>query len=108
MEDNKIDFIISPVSIGLEPPKINDIINDSKSAQKNPVFEYKMDYFTALPNCLGVPAVTMPVVEDKSYKFPSSFMIQGYFGEDYHLLKIAKELDEILTKNNLTVNNWGF
>lgn len=49
-----------------------------------------MDYYTALPNCTGAPAITMPVQEDsKNYKFPSSFMIQGYYGEDYHLLKIA-------------------
>ncbi|CDW89865.1 UNKNOWN [Stylonychia lemnae] len=103
MEENQLDIIISPVSIGIEPPKINDILNDNKGAQKNPVFEYKMDYFTALPNCLGIPAITMPVQECKTYKFPSSFMIQGYFGEDYHLLKIAKELDSLLRINKLNV-----
>ena len=87
-EANNLDFILSPVAIGERPPKINDVINASEA--KNPVFEYKMDYYTAFPNCTGTPAITMPVKEtSSSYEFPSSFKIQGYFGEDYHLLRIA-------------------
>ena len=95
---NNLDFAISPVSIDAEgtnaPPLIEKVLNDKESAVKNPVYEYKMDYFTALPNCLGIPAITMPVNEDKvNKKFPTSFMLQGFFGEDYHLLKIAKLVD---------------
>lgn len=71
-----MDFVISPVAIGIEPPKIDDILNSANSATKNPVYEYKMDYYTALPNSLGIPAITMPVHEDmQKYKFPTSFML---------------------------------
>jgi Asp-tRNA(Asn)/Glu-tRNA(Gln) amidotransferase A subunit family amidase len=87
-EANNLDLILSPVAIGERPPKINDVLNASEA--KNPVFEYKMDYYTALPNCTGTPAITIPVKEtNSSYEFPSSFKIQGFFGEDYHLLRIA-------------------
>ncbi len=65
---------MSPTSIGIEPPKISDLLNEEKA--KNPVYEYKMDYYTALPNCTGTPAVTIPIQEDRQkYKFPSSFKI---------------------------------
>ena len=58
-EQNNIDFILSPVAIGELPPKIDDILNQKE--KKNPVYEYKMDYYTAFPNCTGTPAITMPV-----------------------------------------------
>ena len=102
-EEKNLDFIISPVAIGELPPKINDIINQKE--KKNPVYEYKMDYYTALPNCTGTPAITIPVTESNSQygEFPSSFKIQGYFGEDYHLLKIAQEIESALTKEKMNV-----
>jgi Asp-tRNA(Asn)/Glu-tRNA(Gln) amidotransferase A subunit family amidase len=57
-----------------------------------------MDYYTALPNCTGTPAITIPVREASSNcaqygGFATSFKIQGYFGEDYHLLRIASEIE---------------
>jgi Asp-tRNA(Asn)/Glu-tRNA(Gln) amidotransferase A subunit family amidase len=77
--------------IGERPPKISDILTRSK----NPVFEYKMDYFTAFPNCTGTPAITIPVQEPSGQygEFPTSFKIQGYFGEDYHMLRIANQIE---------------
>ena len=62
MRQENIDFIISPNSFGEKPPKIGEILADSLD-DKSPVYEYKMDYFTAVSNCLGVPALTMPVSE---------------------------------------------
>ena len=61
-ESYNIDFIISPVAIGEKPPLISDVINQTE--KKNPVYEYKMDYYTALPNCTGTPAITMPIKEN--------------------------------------------
>ena len=114
-EENNIDFIISPVAIGEKPPRIDDVIN--QPASKNPVYEYKMDYYTALPNCTGTPAITMPIVYtllslisfreetlNPAYEgFPSSFKLQGYFGEDYHLLRIAKGIECLLKESRMWV-----
>ncbi|TNV79929.1 hypothetical protein FGO68_gene2537 [Halteria grandinella] len=95
-EKGNIDMIISPVVIGERPPKISDVIGQSE--KKNPVYEYKMDYYTAYPNATGTPAITIPVQEaDQRYgEFPTSFKIQGCFGEDYHLLRIAKQIEKAL------------
>jgi Asp-tRNA(Asn)/Glu-tRNA(Gln) amidotransferase A subunit family amidase len=60
IKSNEIDMVISPTTIGEEPPKIADIIAvDNK--ERNPVFEFKMDYYTAFANSLGIPAITLPV-----------------------------------------------
>jgi hypothetical protein len=47
---------------------INDVIgsassslNENDAKARNPVFEFKMDYYTAFPNSLGVPSITLPV-----------------------------------------------
>jgi len=99
-EENNLDAILSPVAIGEEPPLIKDIMEQSE--KKNPVYEYKMDYYTALPNCTGTPAITMPVVEaGVKPRFPTSFKLQGYFGEDYHLLNIAEEVESALKSSKM-------
>ena len=55
-----------------------------------------MDYFTALSNCLGVPSMTIPIHESNDYDgFPGSIRIQGYFGEDYHLLRLSQAIENI-------------
>ena len=61
---------------------------------KSPVYEYKMDYFTVVSNCLGVPNLTVPLFESQEAKtkydnFPSSIRLMGHFGEDFHLLRIG-------------------
>ena len=72
-EGNKLDLILSPVALG-EAPKIEDVLNQTE--KKNPVYEYKMDYYTAFPNCTGTPAITMPVQERGSKaEFPTSFKL---------------------------------
>ena len=53
-------MVISPTTIGEEPPKIKDILA-ADDKERNPVFEFKMDYYTAFANSLGIPAVTLPV-----------------------------------------------
>jgi len=49
--------VISPTGFGELPPKISDITapdsNSKAGEKKSPVFEYKMDYFTVVSNCLG-------------------------------------------------------
>jgi Asp-tRNA(Asn)/Glu-tRNA(Gln) amidotransferase A subunit family amidase len=105
MEKNDIDVVISPTAIGEEPPLISNFTNiprDSKTL--SPVYEYKNDYFTAFPNTLGIPSITLPIQETwgkdpktgeltSAYKFPSSVKICNYFGEDYHLLRIARQME---------------
>jgi hypothetical protein len=39
-----------------------------------------------------------------AYKFPSSIKICTYFGEDYHLLRIAKEMQLMLEENDVSVD----
>ena len=96
-------MILSPVAIGERPPKILDIINEKE--KKNPVYEYKMDYYTALPNCTGTPAITIPVNErtPKYGEFSTSFKLQGYFGEDYYLLRIAETVEQSLREAKMNV-----
>ena len=80
MRREDVDFILSPNAFGEKPPKISDILDGSLN-NKSPVYEYKMDYFTVVANCLGVPALTMPVFEEnkESLKafdnFPSSIRL---------------------------------
>lgn len=96
MRSQNIDFVISPNTFGEKPPKINDILSlgVNNDEIKSPVFEYKMDYFTVIANCLGVPAVSMPLFENENSKtkyenFPGSIRMTGFFGEDFHVLRSA-------------------
>ena len=111
MEDKEIDVVISPTTIGEEPTRIEDVVNAPKS-ERNPVYEFKMDYFSAFPNSLGIPSITLPIQETwckdpdtgartSAYKFPSSVKIHSYFGEDYHLLRIAKQMEEMIDENGM-------
>ena len=54
MMTHDIDFVISPTGFGEKPPKVDDILNPKDNSDKSPVYEYKMDYFTVISNCLGV------------------------------------------------------
>ena len=101
--------MISPTTIGAEPPRIEDILKP-QGAARNPVYEFKMDYFTAFPNSLGIPSVTLPIQETwgkdpttgmrtSAYKFPSSVKVHSYFGEDYHLLRICKQIENMFEAN---------
>ena len=112
MEDKQIDFVMSPTTIGEEPTRITDVTNAPKE-RRNPVYEFKMDYFTAFPNSLGIPSITLPVqetwgkdpdtgVRTSAYKFPSSVKIHSYFGEDYHLLRIAKQMEEMIEEAGMS------
>ena len=105
MERNDIDVVISPTAIGEGPPLISDFTNKPRDSKTlSPVYEYKSDYFTAFPNTLGIPSITLPIQETwgkdpktgertSAYKFPSSVKICTYFGEDYHLLRIARQME---------------
>ena len=103
-EKANIDMIIGPTTIGEEPPKIKDILG--KTYKSNPIFEYKMDYYTIFPNAAGIPAITMPFHEDpQKYQFPSSVKLHGYFGEDYHLLRIALQVETMLKEHGVDEKN---
>ena len=107
-----IDFVISPTGFGEKPPKISDVIgsgtNEADNQEsKSPVFEYKMDYFTVVSNCLGTPNLTVPVFENEEAKvkydnFPTSIRCMGYFGEDYHLLRIGQRLEKMFEMNGMS------
>lgn len=59
LEDNDIDVVISPTTIGEEPTRIKDVTESTEA--KNPIYEFKMDYYTVFPNSLGIPSVTLPI-----------------------------------------------
>jgi aspartyl-tRNA(Asn)/glutamyl-tRNA(Gln) amidotransferase subunit A len=109
MLSKDIDIVISPTTIGEEPTRIADVVGGTKKKNRNPVYEFKMDYFSAFPNSLGIPGVTIPIQETwgrdpktglrtSAYKFPGSVKVHALFGEDYHLLRIAKQM-EIMVEN---------
>lgn len=60
MERNDIDFVISPTTIGEEPTMVEEVMGRNTKA-RNPVYEFKMDYYTAFPNSLGIPSITVPI-----------------------------------------------
>ena len=90
------------------PPKISDIVAGDKGGEKkSPVYEYKMDYFTVVSNCLGTNNLTVPLFEDAEAKdkflnFPASIRMMGYFGEDFHLLRIGQRVEKILEVNGMS------
>jgi len=123
LERNDIDIVISPTTIGEEPTRIDDVVGSGKSSlddegsdkKRGPVYEFKMDYYTCFPNSLGIPSITLPVQESwgkdpetgmitSGYKFPSSIKICSYFGEDYHLLRVAKQMQNMLETNGVNVD----
>jgi len=79
MSTERIDFILSPNSLHETPVKITDILNPTPNKEKNSsIQEFKMDYYTTLANCLGVPALSVPINEDKDGKylgFPASIRL---------------------------------
>lgn len=110
MTKNNIDFVMCPNSFESVPQTIDELLNPEQSGVKTPVSEYKMDYFTVVANCLGVPALTVPIYESHDVKtgqkfngFPTSIRLQGFFGEDYHLLRIGQHVEGILQKNEMTM-----
>lgn len=113
MEKNDIDVVISPTAIEEEPPIIADFYKPKESKTANPVYEFKMDYFTAFPNSLGIPSMTLPIQETwgkdpktgervSAYKFPSSVKICTYYGEDYHLLRIARQMEIMIEEAGMS------
>jgi Asp-tRNA(Asn)/Glu-tRNA(Gln) amidotransferase A subunit family amidase len=101
MITHDIDFVISPTGFGETPPKVEDILNPKDDQDKSPVYEYKMDYFTVISNCLGTLNMTVPLFESedapKKYKnFPGSVRLMGFFGEDYHMIRIGQRIEKVL------------
>jgi hypothetical protein len=102
MEKNDIDVVISPTAIEEEPPVIADFYKPKDSKTLNPVYEFKMDYYTALPiqETWGKNPKTGERVS--AYKFPSSVKICTYFGEDYHLLRIARQMEIMIEEAGMS------
>jgi Asp-tRNA(Asn)/Glu-tRNA(Gln) amidotransferase A subunit family amidase len=61
LEKHDIDVVISPTTIEEEPPVIADFYKPKESKTANPVYEFKSDYYTAFPNSLGIPSITLPI-----------------------------------------------
>jgi len=50
--------------------------------------------------------MTMPLFESEESKskfggFPGSIRLQGYFGEDFHLIRSAHKIEKILQSNGM-------
>ena len=60
MEKNDIDIVISPTATREIPPLVDDKFRAARK-MNNPVYEFKSDYFTAFPNTLGIPSMTLPI-----------------------------------------------
>ena len=107
LKKHDVDFVISPTGFGELPPKISDIVAAKGAEKKSPVYEYKMDYFTVVSNCLGTNNLTVPLFEDAEAKekylnFPSSIRMMGYFGEDFHLLRTGQRVEKMLEMNGMS------
>ena len=109
MRKHNIDFIISPTSFKPMPTKLKDLLEASdEGSDISPVAEYKQDYFTVGANSLGVPAINIPFFESKDAAtkyngFPTSIRLQGFFGEDFHLLRISQKIERIFQENGMSV-----
>jgi len=42
-------------------------------------------------------------VRTSAYKFPTSVKIHGYYGEDFHLLRIAKQMEQMIDENGMSL-----
>ena len=62
-----------------------------------------MDYYTSFPNCTGTPAITIPVQERGSkLSSPRALSSKDTLG-DYHLLRIAESVDQMLEAADMKV-----
>jgi len=107
LREQDVDFVISPTGFGELPAKISDVVEANSSEKKSPVYEYKMDYFTVISNCLGTCNLTVPMFEapdaaEKYLNFPSSIRCLGFFGEDYHMLRVGQRIEKILEINGMS------
>ena len=57
-----------------------------------------MTRFTSPFNLSGSPVISMPFFLCKN-DFPLSFQLVGAFGSDFHLLSVAKKIEEIIYKH---------
>jgi Asp-tRNA(Asn)/Glu-tRNA(Gln) amidotransferase A subunit family amidase len=66
-----------------------------------------MDYFTVIANSIGTCNLTVPLFESEEAKtkylnFPSSVRLMGFYGEDFHLLRIGQRIEKILELNGMS------
>jgi len=104
MEWNGISCFVTPVSIG-KVPKISDLVGESES-KIDPVTEYVNDYYTVYNNLIGGCGITIPYKVNKNDEFPSSVRLLGYYGEDYHLLRVAKTIDDMMHDRDVKAKDW--
>jgi Asp-tRNA(Asn)/Glu-tRNA(Gln) amidotransferase A subunit family amidase len=104
MEWNGISSFITPVAVG-KVPKISDLVGEEGN-RIDPVQEYVNDYYTVYTNTVGACGVTIPYKLDPSQEFPASVRLLGYYGEDYHLLRVAKTIDDMLYDRDNTAKDW--
>ena len=88
------EVLITP-TIPIKPPNIldNHVIFKKKKKPVAPV----LTRFTSPFNLSGSPVISMPFYFDTN-SFPFSFQLVGAYGSDFHLLSVAKKIEEIIYK----------
>ena len=89
------EILITP-TIPVKPPNISDdhVIFKKKKKPLTPV----LTRFTSPFNLSGSPVISIPFFLDNN-DFPISFQLVGAFGSDFHLLSVAKKIEEIIKKH---------
>ena len=89
------EILITP-TIPIKPPSISDdhVIFKKNKKPIAPV----LTRFTSPFNLSGSPVISMPFFLGKN-DFPLSFQLIGAFGSDFHLLSVAKKIEEIIYKH---------
>jgi len=80
---NDFDFIIAPTSTGL-PPLLG-------SADKDPIASYLGDIFTVFSNLVGIPAISLPVLQH-SYNLPLGLQVLSSPQNEVSLLRFSHHL----------------
>ena len=89
------EILITP-TIPIKPPNISDdhVIFKKNKKPIAPV----LTRFTSPFNLSGSPVISIPFFLGKN-DFPLSFQLIGAFGSDFHLLSVAKKIEEIIYKH---------
>lgn len=83
----KVDIILTPTT-----PNVAFGLGEKN---KDPISMYLSDIFTVPMNLAGVPAISLPLANNKA-GLPIGLQLVGQFKQDKKLLKIAKLIEEII------------
>jgi len=91
---NDFDNAFEKVDIILTPTTPNVAFGFGEK-NKDPISMYLSDIFTVPMNLAGVPAISLPLANNKA-GLPIGLQLVGQFKQDKKLLKIAKLIEEII------------